>query len=150
MSQLTQLKKAIIHLYVSVSKLHSAFPDRKFTPDGRMVGDIGEAIAALEFSVILDKKSKKHWDGHRVDSIGKERKVQIKTTQRDETYLKEPPYEGDLLVFKIFRNGKWKCYYDGSIMKVWKSLKNKNLDPTGAKIISLKKLKVLQSKKIIL
>ena len=146
MSQLSQLKKAIIHLYVSVSKLHSAFPDRKFTPDGRMVGDIGEAIAALEFNVILDEKSKKHWDGHRVGLTGKERKVQIKTTQKDETYLKEPPHEGDLLVFKIFRNGEWKCYYDGSIVKVWRSLKNKKPDKTGAKAITLGKLKVLQKK----
>ena len=143
MSQLSQFKKAIIDLYKSVSKLHSAFPDRKFTPDGRMVGDIGEAIAAFEFGVILDKKSKKHWDGHRTNSMGKERKVQIKTTQKDETYLKEPPHKGDLLVFKIFSNGKWKCYYDGPIVKVWESLKNKKPDNTGAKIITLEKLKVL-------
>ncbi|MBU4298968.1 hypothetical protein KKB43_00595 [Patescibacteria group bacterium] len=144
---LGKLKKAIIDLYKSVFKLQSAFPGRKFTPDGRMVGDIGEAIAALEFGVILDKKIKKHWDGHRVDSMGIERKIQIKTTQKDETYLKKPPCEGDLLIFKIFSNGKWRCCYDGPIVKVWRSLKNKNLDNTGAKIITLEKLKVLWGKK---
>ena len=143
MDQLTQLKKAIIDLYLSVEKLHAAFPDRKFTPDGQMVGDVGEAIAALKFGVILDKKSKQHWDGLRVDSMGKKHMVQVKTTQRDETYLKKPPHEGDLLVFKIFKDGKWERCYDGSIMKVWMSLKDKKPDNTGAKIITLEKLKKL-------
>lgn len=141
MSQSAQLKEAIIDLYLSVEKLHAAFPDRKFTPDGRMVGDIGEAIAALKFNVFLDEKSQKHWDGHRILSGGRGRKVQVKTTQKDETYLKKPPYEGDLLVFKIFKDGKYKCCYDGSIMKVWRSLKDKKPDNTGAKIITLEKLK---------
>lgn len=141
MDQLTQLKKAIIDLYLSVEKLHLSFPDRKFTPDGRMVGDIGEAIASLKLGVILDKKSQRHWDGYRIDSSGKKRKVQIKATQKDETYLKEPPEEGDLIVFKIFGNGEWEYCYDGSIKKVWDALLKKKPDSTGAKIIKLNKLK---------
>jgi len=144
MSQLDQLKEAIKDLYFSVAKLHSAFPDRRFTPDGRMVGDIGEAIAFLKFHVILDKKSKKHWDGYRIDLAGKECKVQVKTTQKDETYLKKPPHNGDLIVFKIYSNGNWKCYYNGSIMKIWKLLKHKKPDSTGAKIIKLNKLEEIK------
>lgn len=139
-SQLKQLKEAIVNLYEVVAKLHSAFPERKFTPDGRMVGDIGEAIAAIEYDVILDKTNRQHWDGYRIDSAGKKRKVQIKTTQKDETYLKKPPHEGDLLVFKIFNNGKWKCCYDGPAIKVWQLLKNQRPDSTGAKIITLNRL----------
>ncbi len=140
-SRSRRLKEAIRDLYLSVEKLRRAFDGRKFTPDGRMVGDIGEAIASLEFGVILDKKIKKHWDGHRIDSAGKKCDVQVKATQRDETYLKKPPQEGDLLVFRIDRNGEWECYYDGSIIKVWESLKHKKPDSTGAKIIKLAKLK---------
>ena len=143
MNQLAKLKKATIDLYLSVEKLQAVFPDRKFTPDGRMVGDIGEAIAALKFGIILDKKSKQHWDGFCIDSIGKKQMVQVKTTQKDETYLKKPPREGRLLVFKIFKDGKWERCYDGSIMKVWMSLKDKKPDNTGAKIITLEKLKKL-------
>lgn len=144
MSQINQLKEAIKDLYLSVDRLRTSFPKRKFTPDGRMIGDIGEAIASLEFNVIIDEKSKKHWDGHRIDSMGKERKVQVKTTQKDGTYLKEPPGEGNLLVFKIYSSGIWECCYDGPILRVWKALAKQKPDNTGAKLISLNKLKEIQ------
>jgi hypothetical protein len=104
MKQSSQLKKAIIDLYSTVLKLRLSFPDRKFTPDGRMVGDIGEAIAALEFGVILDKKQKKDWDGYRKDSSEKKHDVQIKTTQKNQVYLKKPPCEGILIVLRIYHS----------------------------------------------
>lgn len=144
MDQLAKLKDAIKDLYASVEKLQAAFPDRKFTPDGCMIGDIGEALAELKFGVTLDKKSKKHWDGHRIVSRGEERKAQVKATQKDDTYLKPPPHDGDLLVFKIFNNGDWEVVYDGPILKVWESLKDKKPDKNGAKIITLENLRKLK------
>lgn len=143
MDQLDKLKSAIVDLYLAVKKMNAAFPDKPFTPDGRMVGDIGEAIGAIKYGVILDKKLRKHWDGYRIDAIEDKREVQIKTTQKDETYLKKPPHDGDLLVFRISENGDWECCYDGEIMKVWNSLSKQNADSTGAKIIKLRKLKKL-------
>ncbi len=71
MNQINKFKKAIKNLYLSVAKLQTAFPDKPFTPDGRMVGDIGEAIAALKFNVVIDKRLRRHWDGYRIDSSGK-------------------------------------------------------------------------------
>ncbi|MBI5729230.1 MAG: hypothetical protein HY983_03275 [Candidatus Magasanikbacteria bacterium] len=56
MNRFFQLKVAIKDLYSSIEKLHAAFEERPFTPDGRLVGDIGEAIAHLEFGVIIDVK----------------------------------------------------------------------------------------------
>lgn len=141
MKQIKQFREAIKDLYLSVAKLQVAFPDKPFTPDGRMVGDIGEAIAALKFNVVLDKKLRRHWDGYRVDSLGKKHEVQIKATQKDETYLKKPPYEGDLIVFKIFSSGEWECCYDGKIMRVWNSLARLKPDSTGAKFIKLARLR---------
>jgi hypothetical protein len=141
MTQIKQFREAIKHLYLSVAKLQSAFPDKPFTPDGRMVGDIGEAIAALKYGVALDKKLRKHWDGYRIDSSGNKHEVQIKATQKDETYLKKPPHEGDLIVFKVFSTGKWECFYDGKIMRVWNSLADKKPDSTGAKFIKLARLR---------
>lgn len=34
------------HLYGIVNRLEALFPERKFTPDGHLVGSIGEALAA--------------------------------------------------------------------------------------------------------
>ena len=135
---------AIKDLYALAEKLNSIFPEKPFTPDGRMVGDIGEAIASIEFGVVLDEKLQRHWDGYREDYSGNKRKVQIKTTQKDETYLKKPPHDGDLLVFQIFKNGDWKCCYNGGILPVWDSLSNKKPDSTGAKFIKLSKLEEIK------
>ncbi|MDD3662726.1 MAG: hypothetical protein PHT84_02575 [Candidatus Pacebacteria bacterium] len=67
--------------------------------------------------------------------------VQIKATQKDETYLKKPPCDGDLLVFKVYRSGDYECCYDGSADKVWRALEHRKMDVTGAKMIDLKRLK---------
>jgi len=144
MDQIGQLKEAIKDLYHSVEKLNDAFSQRKFTPDGRMIGDIGEAIASLRFDVVLDEKSQKDWDGYRIDKKGNKRMVQVKTTQKDETYLKKPPCDGDLLVFKIRRDGEYELCYDGSALKVWDSLSHRKADVTGAKMIDLKRLKQIK------
>jgi len=143
MKQIDKLKEAIKDLYLSVAKLRSAFKERPFTPDGRLVGDIGEAIAALKFAVILDSKIKKHWDGYWVDSNKKEHKVQVRATQQEEkgsTYLKEPPHDGTFLVFKITPDGEYETVFNGSIMRVWNKIKNQR---SKEKTISLKDIRKL-------
>jgi len=41
------------HLYGIVEQFERLFPGRRFTPDGHLVGSIGEAIAASEFGIVL-------------------------------------------------------------------------------------------------
>lgn len=118
---------------------------RHFTPDGRMVGDIGEVAATMFYQVSLHGVGMKHWDG----TCG-ERHVQIKATGGNDTYLKEPPHggfaDGLLMVFKIDReSGACECVYNGDIQRVWDYLENKKLDRTGAKQITLDRLKGLQA-----
>ncbi|KKU48772.1 hypothetical protein A3H10_00090 [Candidatus Uhrbacteria bacterium RIFCSPLOWO2_12_FULL_46_10] len=118
---------------------------RKFTPDGRMVGDIGEVIAKFFFSIELHNVGRYDWDGTYND-----RNVQIKTTGGGGTYLKEPPTEGFadglLMVFFIDReSGEYELVYNGDIQRVWNTLNNVLLDKSGAKIISLNRLRELQT-----
>lgn len=117
---------------------------RKFTPDGRMVGDIGEVIAGIFYQVKLDNVGRRDWDG-----TYNGRNVQIKATGGKETYLKEPPKEGFadslLMVFYIDReNGRDELIYNGDIQRVWDALKKPKIDRTGAKMISLDRLRELQ------
>jgi len=117
---------------------------RLFTPDGRMVGDIGEAIAGIFYQVNLHNVGRHDWDG-----IYNNRNVQIKATGGNSTYLKKPPKEGYakglLMVFYINReNDEYELVYNGDIQRVWDDLKNKKLDKTGAKSISLDRLRELK------
>ena len=124
----------IRQIYGAVNGLREIFPERKFTPDGRMVGDIGEVIGQYYYGIQLHKSATQKGS----DGIYKGRLVQIKCTQKDETYIKS---DHDLfLVIKIFPDGSWEEVYNGDGKRVWNEFKtSKKYDP----IISLKRLKEL-------
>jgi hypothetical protein len=47
-----------LHLiFQGIKRLEEAFPNRAFTIDGRLVGDIGEVISALEYDLVLHEIS---------------------------------------------------------------------------------------------
>ena len=138
-----EFKAAIRNIYTAVDGLKKVFPGRKFTLDGKIVGDIGEAIAATLYQVNLYDKNRRDWDGWWKNESGDREEVQIRATQCDTTYLKKPPQKGTLLLFKIDKEkmGEYSVVYNGDIMLAWNAVKHqKNKD----KIISLKKLKKLQ------
>ena len=49
------LKEGLALVFQGIEHLKAEFPSRKFTIDGRLVGDVGEVIAALEYDIELDK-----------------------------------------------------------------------------------------------
>lgn len=63
-------------IYEAVAQLEHAYPGRKFTPDGHLVGSIGEVVAAEVLGLTLCGMSEPGHDA--LDSEG--RKVQIKMT----------------------------------------------------------------------
>ncbi len=68
-----ELLKAI---YDAVDGLEAMFPSRHFTPDGHMVGSIGEALAAHNYGLVLASASNECHDG-----VCGGRQVQVKATQ---------------------------------------------------------------------
>ncbi|NBK38156.1 hypothetical protein EON09_06380 [Pseudomonas soli] len=78
MDQAIQLKieEALKGLFTAVSMLQEAYPGKPFTPDGRLVGDIGEVVASLAYRLTLNEGLTKHHDAVTEDG----RNVQIKTT----------------------------------------------------------------------
>jgi hypothetical protein len=130
-------------MFEAQKELHKVFPKKPFTPDGRMIGDIGEAIAELTYQVAIDKCLRKHWDGKREDVCAGCPEVQVRATQKDVGYVKESPDDGCLLVFKIFPDGTWECCYNGNTARVWRSLDAKKVNRAGEKFIGLDALREL-------
>ena len=123
----------IKQIYSAVDGLRKMFPNRRFTPDGRMVGDIGEVIGEYYYGIELHKSSTHKGS----DGLVNGRHVQIKCTQKEETYLKG---DQDLfLVIKIYPDGSWKEIYNGDYKRVWDKYKKSKNDP----LVSLKKLSEL-------
>jgi hypothetical protein len=141
-AEFTAAVKAVFDACRRLSEISGGI--RNFTPDGRMVGDIGEVIAALFYQVELHSEGSHDWDG-----IYDGRNVQIKATGSKATYLKQPPEGGFggglLMVFYIDRKtGEDKLVYNGDIQQVWDALTQKQMNRVGEKTISLEGLRALQ------
>jgi len=94
-------------IFQGIARLREAFPNRAFTIDGRLVGDIGEVIAALEYDVELDNVSRPDHDACTRDG----RLVQIKTTFKDSLTFKTcPDYD---LGFKLYADGRHEEVFNG-------------------------------------
>jgi hypothetical protein len=94
-------------IFQGIAHLEKAFPHRKFTIDGRLVGDVGEVIAALEYDVVLHDVSQAKHDA--VTSDG--RNLQIKATFKDSlTFRTIPDY---YLGFKLHPDGQYEEVFNG-------------------------------------
>lgn len=124
-------------IYSAVADLEAMFPGRHFTPDGHMVGSIGETLAAHYYGITLYPPSHPKFDGHK---DGKE--IQIKATQKDRVILEHGA--GVLLVLQIAQDGTFEDVYNGNASRAWQSLSHRSTQKTGGKSISLKQLRVLQ------
>jgi len=131
--------KEIHELFNIIHKLKRKYPNRQFTLDGRLVGDIGEIIAQNEYKINLYKKQTEIYDG--VSSNGK--KVQIKTTFKEKiTFPCESSKVPDYLIgIKLFENGEHEIIYNGPGVLIYNLLKDRKKTKNGYHLISVKKLK---------
>ncbi len=101
------ITRGLADIFKGIEHLREAFPNRAFTIDGRLVGDIGEVIAALEYDLTLDTVSQPTHDATCADG----RLVQIKATFKDALTFKTcPDY---YLGFKLFPDGRYEEVFNG-------------------------------------
>ena len=107
MAAQTTIKEALTSIFCGIKRLHEAFPSRAFTIDGRLVGDIGEVVAELEYDLTLDEVSVPDHDAQMRDG----RRVQIKATFKDSlTFTTCPDY---YLGFKLHSDGEFEEVFNG-------------------------------------
>ena len=112
-----RLPAVIREIYRAVAELEALVPGKRFTPDGHMVGSIGEAWATYLYDLVPLPNSTQTHDAKTRDG----RLVQIKTTQRDSvaTYPAQPDL---LLVLRLLPSGEVDEVYNGPGELVWRSL----------------------------
>jgi hypothetical protein len=108
MSKQVQIESSLKLIFEGISVLRNAFDGRrKFTIDGRLVGDIGEVIAELEYDLEIDAVSETLHDGTTSDG----RRVQVKATFQNHLTFKGGY---DLyLGLKLNQNGTFQEIYNG-------------------------------------
>ena len=132
---MNEIKKVLFLIFTGIKLLNTKYPNREFTIDGRLVGDIGEILAAENYDIELDLKSQPKHDGTMTDG----KRVQIKATFKDKLTIKEiPDY---YLGLKINKDG----IYNGPAKKIVEKFSTRS--GFGNKLINLPNsiLKEMQS-----
>ena len=70
MSQNQKVQSLVQDIYAAVAELETLFPGRHFTPDGHMVGSIGECLVAEAYDLELMTASNKGYDA--IDKQGRQ------------------------------------------------------------------------------
>lgn len=112
-SAVERVPSLVRQLYQLVGELEAAFPGRRFTPDGHLVGSIGEVLAAHFYELELFRGSSECHDARSGDG----RNVQIKATQGSRVALRSEPEH--LLVIRLVRDGSFEEIYNGPGRLPW-------------------------------
>ena len=124
-------------LYSIVARLKALFPGRKFTPDGHLVGSIGEAMAAYMFDLHLLSAAEPR---HDATTANGQTRVQIKLTQgKRRVALGSKPEH--LLVLQLATDLSVKVVYNGLGQGPWSAAGR--MQKNGQRPISLSKLSAI-------
>ena len=95
----TRVSELIQNIYSIVQELERLYPGRKFTPDGHMVGSIGEVMAARYYDLSLLPSSAAVHDARTSSGL----QVQIKASQGNSISLYAEP--DHLIVLCLQKDG---------------------------------------------
>ena len=126
-------------IYRIVDRLEAIFPGRHFTPDGHMVGSIGEVVAAARYGLELLPPSAPLHDARTRDG----RLVQVKATQSNRIAFRGEQGPEHLIVLSLNRDGTATEQYNGQGDEPWNAAgKPQN---NGQRPLSLTRLRSLMA-----
>lgn len=129
------LPDAVARIYEAIAELEKRYPERKFTPDGHLVGSIGEVIAAEALALKLHPMNH---PGH--DAFDGVNHVQIKLTAGKRIGLYACCER--LVVLRIISPKEAEIVYDGQGKSAWEAAGKKQKN--GQRQISLHALNALR------
>lgn len=144
-----RVPELIERLYAVVDELETLF-DRSFTPDGHLVGSIGEVLAAYLFDLRLMPASTKGHDARWMPEAegstvaGREVTVEIKCTQRAAVSFYISDLVPDHIVaLRIRRGAAPEVVFNGPSATVHAALGESRMQKNGQTRISVKNLRTL-------
>lgn len=125
-------------LYAIVGEFERLFPGRRFTPDGHLVGSIGEVVAAHRYGLTLLPASTVAHDAKAKHGT----LVQVKATQGKSIALRAEPQH--LLVLHLALTGEVTEIFNGPGSVAWAVCGP--MQSNGQRSIGLSKLRALMGK----
>ncbi len=133
-----KLPKAVASIYKAVEELDAQYGEkygRKFTPDGHLVGSIGEVIAAEALGLALHRNSHPGHDA--CDANGHD--VQIKMTAGKSIAMYDTCDR--LVVLRVLSPEEAEIVYDGPGAPAWEKARKEGRN--GQRVVSLAKLRAI-------
>lgn len=134
MAKRVKLPAPVAKIYEATVELERLYPGRKFTPDGHLVGSIGEVVAAEALGLTLYPMSRAGHDAY--DANGD---VQIKMTAGKSVAMYASCDR--LVVLQVASPEEAEIVYDGPGRPAWENAGK--LGKNGQRVISLARLRAL-------
>ena len=125
----------VLNLYKIVKELEAMFPGRPFTPDGHMVGSLGECLVADAYDLELMPPSNKGFDAKTKNGLN----VEIKATQSKSVAFRSCPEH--TIIIRILPDGTFEECYNGPGELIWRIFEGRKMPSNGQFQISLTKVK---------
>ena len=135
-----EIHQAVKDMLQIVEKLQKAYPKKKFTLDGRLVGDLGEILVEEDYDLELYEGLEKHHDGETSDG----RRVQIKTTMKNSLTFPVDHIPHYYVGIKVNLDGSYTEIFNGPGAIAWKAIKKRKPTKTNLHSITLSALKKLK------
>ena len=132
-----EIQQAVKKLLAIVEELQQRYPKKKFTLDGRLVGDLGETLVEQDYELELFDTLKKHYDGLTPDG----KNVQIKTTMKNALTFPCDHTPDFYLGIKVFSDGTYKEIFNGSGDTIRKGISNRKPTKNNLHSITLSTLR---------
>ena len=137
-----EIHHAVKDMLKIVESLQKTYPKKKFTLDGRLVGDLGEILVEEDYELELYEGLEKHHDGETPDG----RRVQIKTTMKNSLTFPADHIPHYYIGIKVNSDGTYTEIFNGPGTIAWEAVKNRKPTKTNLHSITLSALQKLSEK----
>ena len=130
---------AVTQLLRIVADLQAAFPKKRFTLDGRLLGDIGEVLVEAAYDATIFDGVEKHHDAVAAD----DRRVQIKATMKDSLTFPADHVPDFYIGIKIKADGSFEEVFNGPGRQAAMAIAGRVRPKTNLHSISVTRLREL-------
>jgi hypothetical protein len=130
------ISTSITKLLEIVDDLQLAHPAKKFTLDGRLLGDIGEILVEESYDVALFEDMRRHHDAETKDG----RRVQIKATMKESLTFPADHVPDYYLGIKIYADGSFVEVFNSPGTAAAKAIEGRKRSKTNLHSVSIKTL----------
>jgi Family of unknown function (DUF6998) len=133
MTSAISIPDAVKEMLAIVERLRKTFPKKRFTLDGRLVGDIGEILAEEAYDLDLFDDLQKHHDGTTSDG----RLVQVKATMQKSLTFPADHIPNYYLGIQVHPDGSFSEVFNGPGAVAWEAVKNRKPPKTNLHSVSI-------------